>query len=507
MKQYPFSPASLGTPGLCLIAALQAACSWQDSSLGTLTSGGPLAPPDAVASDDKGDTAIARDAPAGAPDVFAGPGSGDTPAATDGVAGRDSPTEIGGTKNSDGSVATAGADGSDVPVATGGAGTGGTAGAGDAAGPTGGTQAAAGSGGAVTGGAGGDTGTASGGGSQDSSRADAGVGSGGQAATGGSAGGSAVDAAAGTGSGGNGGGGQKGSGGVDGGAGTGGTDGAGGAAGAGGNACNGHCPLIATIGITGPWGATYSDDAHGNLVTAGDTAFLTWLATRAANCTVQNLDISGNNYLTAARIAPYKTIVVLDIYHTQGDKDAFFKAKKTSSESPSYPGTQRTILSSEVSAVRDWVNNGGGLMTTIGIVNTVAEMANANLLLAPFGIAYSVTNVNVLPGNSSISAFSTAPPIASQITAGVGALRVSSAAAIEGIARTSLPANSSIFSLYASGGDSLNYAIGVAEISGAGRVNVWGDEWITYDGGWTGTHGVDLQTYWSNVITWLGQCP
>jgi hypothetical protein len=36
---------------------------------------------------------------------------------------------------------------------------------------------------------------------------------------------------------------------------------------------------------------------------------------------------------------------------------------------------------------------------------------------------------------------------------------------------------------------------------------VWGDEWITYDGGWTGTHGVDLQTYWSNVITWLGQCP
>jgi hypothetical protein len=227
--------------------------------------------------------------------------------------------------------------------------------------------------------------------------------------------------------------------------------------------------------------------------------------TRDAGCAVQNLDISGTNYLTAARIAPYQIIVVWDLYHTQADKDALIKTKKTHPGYPAYPGTQRTILSAEADAVRDWVNSGGGLMTTIGVVSTVAEMTNVNLLLRPLGLAYSVTNVNVLQGASSVSAFSRTPPIANQITAGVGTLPVAGAASIESAGSGILPPNSITFSLYGTGG---GYAIGVAEIvNGKGHVNVWGDEWITYDDAWTGACAADVKTYWNNTITWLSQCP
>jgi hypothetical protein len=223
---------------------------------------------------------------------------------------------------------------------------------------------------------------------------------------------------------------------------------------------------------------------------------------------VQNLDITGNNYLTAARLAPYQIIVVLDLYHTQADKNAFFNVKLTNAGYPAYPGTQRALLASEVNAVTNWVNNGGGLMTTIGTASVAAEMANANLLLNPFGIAYSVTYVNILLGSSAITTFSTAAPIAGQLTAGVNTLRVTGAVNIEGLAGGALPPNSSTFSLYASGGSGNGpYSVGVAKIvNGTGHVNVWGDEMITYDSTWNNS-ALQTRTYWNNVLTWLGQCP
>jgi hypothetical protein len=250
-------------------------------------------------------------------------------------------------------------------------------------------------------------------------------------------------------------------------------------------------------------------------VTTGDAVFLNWLTTRGTNCVVQNLDISGNNYLTAARIAPYQILIALDIYHTQADKNSFFNTKKTNTGYPAYSGSQRALRASEVNAIANWVNNGGGLMTTIGIASTAAEMANANLLLNPFGIAYSLTDVNILPGNSTITTFSTAAPIASQITTGVNTLPVSGGAGIEGLAGGNLPANSNTFSLCArapNGGGRGGYgggiyALGVAEIvNGQGHVNVWGDETITYDAAWN-NGAYQVQTYWQNVLTWLGNCP
>ena len=331
-------------------------------------------------------------------------------------------------------------------------------------------------------------------------------GSGGQTNSGGSDGGGA-DGARDSASSGGGSGGQAGSGG-SGGGGSGGSSDAGSSDG---RTCSvSQCPPTATIGITGPWGATYSNGSTGTVVSSGDAAFLNWLSTRGTGCVVQNLDISNNNYLTAARLAPYQIIIVLDLYHTQADKNAFFKVKLTTAGYPAYPGTQRTLLTSEVNAVTNWVNNGGGLMTTIGTASVAAEMTNANLLLNPFGIAYSVTNVNVLLGNSVISQLSTAAPIASQLTAGVSSLVVTGAVGIEGLAGGNLPANSNTFSLYATGGSTGRggsggpYSLGVAMIvDGKGRINLWGDETITYDSTFNNSQ---TQLYWNNVLTWLGQC-
>jgi len=69
-------------------------------------------------------------------------------------------------------------------------------------------------------------------------------------------------------------------------------------------------------------------------------------------------------------------------------------------------------------------------MTISGISSRAAEMANVNALLNGFLIAYSVTDVYVLPGNSTVTTFATAPPIANQITTGVGTLPVEGAVGI-----------------------------------------------------------------------------
>jgi hypothetical protein len=399
-------------------------------------------------------------------------------------------------------MASGGPESTDAPTATGGTDAVGSGGVGGMV-ATGGVEALGGTGGTPSDGAsGGSTAMADGG-------AGGSAGSAGQTETGGSGGDGGDDAGAS--------GGQIGTGG----AGGSGTDGAanGGDGGTtdvrasdGGICIIGQCPPTATIGITGPWNATYSNGTSGTVVTSGDDSFMTWLTSRGINCAVQNLDISGNNYLTAARLAPYQVIVVLDIYHSQADKNAFFKAKLTNAGFPAYPGTQRAILTSEANAVRDWVNGGGGLMTIIGTASIAAEMTNANLLLNPFGIAYSVTDVNILPGNSTVTAFSTVAPIASRIAAGVSTLRVGGAVDIEGLAGGALPNNSSTFSLYASSpytsraGPGI-YALGVAKIvGGLGRVNVWGDEAITYDITWNNS-AYQTRTYWNNALNWLGQCP
>jgi hypothetical protein len=65
------------------------------------------------------------------------------------------------------------------------------------------------------------------------------------------------------------------------------------------------------------------------------------------------------------------------------------------------------------------------------------------------------------------------------------------------------------FSSYTEGIDTVSsnkyyYLVGAAGEFGSGRLNVWADEWLTYDNVW---NNYDANTYWDHVITWLGKCP
>ena len=50
--------------------------------------------------------------------------------------------------------------------------------------------------------------------------------------------------------------------------------------------------------------------------------------------------------------------------------------------------------------------------------------------------------------------------------------------------------------------DSDRLALTVAEVS-AGRVAVWGDEWITYDSEWADVAHQQVELFWINLLKWL----
>jgi hypothetical protein len=140
MKALSSSSVRLAVPGLCLIAAVAAACSSSISALpadaGASASGGNSAsPPDApIATGDSGGSvatggaggpgetsAVGGSGGIAASDTGAGGAGGggsDALTAGGGVSGRDGPTATGGTSTTEGPVATGGVD---APVATGGA--------------------------------------------------------------------------------------------------------------------------------------------------------------------------------------------------------------------------------------------------------------------------------------------------------------------------------------------------------------------------------------------------
>lgn len=153
-------------------------------------------------------------------------------------------------------------------------------------------------------------------------------------------------------------------------------------------------------------------------------------------------------------------------------------------------------------------------MTTIGYRTDAANSANANLLLAPFGISYdtSAAGVNILPNNALTYAagnLKTTCPVALPITSGVSKLLVEHGSNIlyPGLSE------STTFSAYATGG---GWTLGVARIfpqnqvfagqkmTNDSRLAVWGDEWITYDDVWG---NYNAGPYWVNILNWLSSLP
>jgi len=253
------------------------------------------------------------------------------------------------------------------------------------------------------------------------------------------------------------------------------------------------------MGIYGPWNATYSKGNWGTLVDPGTGQMQKWINQHSTQCIAPNIDIT-NTLLTTSLLNQYAVILILDIFHTQADLTAYYNAKLTTSNVYYKTGNQRPLTTAEVNNFKAWYSSGGkGFMTTIGDGNGPNEAANVNLLLAASGIQYDTVN-NSVWGSATIpgSDFRTTCPIAKPLTNQVGKLWVQNGANIlyPGLNE------SSTFSAYVNAG---GFTVAAARIFNGSRVNVWGDEWITYDDVW---NNYNAGPYWDDVLTWLSpSCP
>jgi hypothetical protein len=144
----------------------------------------------------------------------------------------------------------------------------------------------------------------------------------------------------------------------------------------------------------------------------------------------------------------------------------------------------RSYSSTEADALRNWIAGGGGLMSMSGYTGSGADYQRPNTLLAPLGLAY-------LPGlvSGPVVNFATHP-----VTDGLSSVTFNG-----GYLVSELPG--------ASGGiDTVTATLAgaAAEIvqeRGAGRIVVWGDEWVEFDSEWQAMPMISQ--FWVDILDWL----
>ncbi|HEY3495658.1 MAG TPA: hypothetical protein VGK73_13265 [Polyangiaceae bacterium] len=215
------------------------------------------------------------------------------------------------------------------------------------------------------------------------------------------------------------------------------------------------CLAIATIGHIGPW-------------SNGGNIFETWLNARTPQGAVPLAD----DELTSGELAKYQVIVVLHAGTMEIDN-----------EGETVPG-HHEFSEAEVSAFGEWVQNGGGVMTTIGYAgDEAAEVLNVNRLLEPLGMGYSTTALDL---NGFIADWDQHP-----VTMGVSNIFTENGVEPGGTSGTTVAR-----------GEGDRVALQTHE-AGSGRLVVWGDEWITYDSEWEDVEDQQVELFWLNILKWL----
>jgi hypothetical protein len=216
------------------------------------------------------------------------------------------------------------------------------------------------------------------------------------------------------------------------------------------------CLNIATIGQIGPW-------------SNGGNIFSSWLDARSPQGAVA-LD---DQVLTDEVLAPHQVIVILHVAMT-----AVSNNEGTVTSAAHHP-----FLPAEADAFQRWVENGGGVMTTIGYTGDEgSEVQNVNRLLGTVGMGYSTTNLDL---TGFIQDWSPHP-----VTEGVSNIFTDNGVEPAGDGMT------------VGTGDGDRPALQVKQASN-GRVVVWGDEWITYDSEWQDLEEQQVELFWLNILKWL----
>lgn len=204
------------------------------------------------------------------------------------------------------------------------------------------------------------------------------------------------------------------------------------------------CLRIATLGVKGQWGA-------GNV-------FAQWLNGKS---TAGAVDLAAQT-LTPALLGGYQVIVAQDL-----------------------SAIGRTYSAAEITALGDWVKAGGGLLTLIGY-GDASERANANAILATFGMSYAAAPILAKQGGSTIPVTTW---VAHPVTSGILKIGVDNGYETQG-SGTTVATEQSLKLLQ------------VKEVS-SGKVIAWGDEWITYDSEWSAHPDYQVERFWLNMIKWM----
>jgi hypothetical protein len=214
------------------------------------------------------------------------------------------------------------------------------------------------------------------------------------------------------------------------------------------------CLNIATVGAIGNWGS-------GNV-------FTVWLSTRGA----KPADELGDQVLTPELLAPYQVIVLLNV-STVGTRD----------RGKTYPG-HHAFSQSEIDALEQWVDAGGGVMATIGYQgDEVAEMKNVNTLLSFASMGYDPDGT---AANGTVKTWAPHP-----VTNNMGVAEI-----VNGVSPLTTAGTTVGWD------DSDRVAYQVRDF-GNGHIAVWGDEWITYDALWNDVKSLNIELLWLNTFKWL----
>jgi hypothetical protein len=148
----------------------------------------------------------------------------------------------------------------------------------------------------------------------------------------------------------------------------------------------------------------------------------------------------------------------------------------------------RSFDSSEADALRGWVHGGGAVLSLTGFVNDSQDAALPNSLLAGFPLSFASAFVALTPAPVSVSSFARSP-----VTVGLnnvpfwGGHQVTISGSCDGATQAIA---------FEEGG-----AVGAICQHGAGRLYLWGDEWVEFSSQWT--TATDAQLFWQDAIAWL----
>lgn len=143
----------------------------------------------------------------------------------------------------------------------------------------------------------------------------------------------------------------------------------------------------------------------------------------------------------------------------------------------------RSYDPAEAMAFEAWVTAGGGLMSMTGhTANPVSAQQWPNSILSTFGLEYQG---RLLSG-----------PVTDFLPHPIS-MGLSSVTFLGGFAVVeTIPGSSDVVGQLAG-----PVPVAQAQVHGAGKVFVWGDEWIEYDSEWTSMPEIAL--LWANIFSWL----